>query len=93
MILVFHFFFLFFFFQIENLRQTEPTIVSGDLYALANGPDIRINSYSGCIVNGVRFLTEEEDKHRITKHRGVNSVLEHEGEDVDFMVLYAACWS
>lgn len=59
-------------------------MVTDELFALANEPDMRSIIYSGCMVNVVRFLTEEEDKHRITQNSGVNFMDSYEDGDVDF---------
>lgn len=48
------------------------------------GPEFRVKTYSGCVVDGVRFLFEEEDKHRITQNSEVSASETHEGEDMDF---------
>ena len=41
------------------------------LYTLAMGPDNLVRSYSGLIVNGVRFHTETRDRRRKTQNSGV----------------------
>jgi hypothetical protein len=38
--------------------------VDDDLFALAYGPDMRLRSYSTCVVNGVRYNTVERDKNK-----------------------------
>uniref|UniRef100_K3ZDL8 DUF4216 domain-containing protein n=1 Tax=Setaria italica TaxID=4555 RepID=K3ZDL8_SETIT len=42
--------------------------VDDDLFALACGPDMRVRSYSTCVVNGVRYNTVERDKHKKTQN-------------------------
>ena len=37
--------------------------VSKELYSLACGPDARIHTYTGFIVNGVCFHTKDRDDH------------------------------
>ncbi|XP_030482309.2 uncharacterized protein LOC115699180 [Cannabis sativa] len=66
--------------HVKRLRQTEPTKVSDELFSLAIGPDFEINTYSGCVVGGVRFLTEEKDSHRIAQNSGLYSISESEGK-------------
>ena len=73
-----------FIFQIKDLRQTEPTKVTDELLSLSTGPDFEVTTYSGCVVDGVRFLIEEEDRNRITQNSGVHCVKAHEGEAIDF---------
>lgn len=58
--------------------------MTDELYALASGPEFWVKTYSGCVVDGVRFLFEEEDKHRITQNSEVSASERHEGEDMDF---------
>ena len=51
---------------------------------MACGPDAQIHTYTGCIVNGVRFHTKDRDDLRITKNSGIYASGEHDGEDVNF---------
>ncbi|KAI0504586.1 hypothetical protein KFK09_015538 [Dendrobium nobile] len=55
-----------------------------DLYSLAMGPDIRVNVYSGCIVNGVKFLVNQRDIRRVTQNSGVSVQGSHKDESIDF---------
>ena len=48
------------------------------------GPDARIHTCTGCIVNGVHFHTKDRDGHRITQNSGIYVSGEHDGEDVNF---------
>ena len=43
-----------------------------ELYYLSCGPKHIVNSYSGCIVNGVKFLINERDSRRSTQNSGVS---------------------
>ncbi|XP_022148890.1 uncharacterized protein LOC111017452 [Momordica charantia] len=45
--------------------------VVNELYALACGPDRRVNSYQRCVTNGVRFNTNERDDRYTTQNSGV----------------------
>ncbi|XP_021320368.1 uncharacterized protein LOC8072978 isoform X2 [Sorghum bicolor] len=49
-------------------RLNATDVVDDDLLALACGPDIRVRSYSTCVVNGVRFNTAERDKNKTTQN-------------------------
>ncbi|KAL9451247.1 hypothetical protein AB3S75_012909 [Citrus x aurantiifolia] len=40
-----------------SLRHERSIAATNELYALACGPDLRVRSYSGCGVNGVRYHT------------------------------------
>ncbi|KAK9209344.1 hypothetical protein WN944_001710 [Citrus x changshan-huyou] len=48
------------------------------------GLDVRVFSYFGCIVNGVRFLVTSRDEHRTTQNNGVMVLGEHDNEEIDF---------
>ncbi|KAI0528845.1 hypothetical protein KFK09_001388 [Dendrobium nobile] len=48
------------------------------------GPDIRVNVYSGCIVNGVKFLVNQRDIRRVTQNSGVSVQGSHKDESIDF---------
>lgn len=41
------------------------------LYCLACKPDVRVHTYTGCIVDGVRFHIKDLDDHRTTQNSGV----------------------
>lgn len=68
----------------RQLRGEGSSAVSDELHALACGPDVRVFSYSGCIVNGVRFLVTSRDEHRTTQNSGVMVPSEHEIDEIDF---------
>lgn len=55
-----------------NVGQTQckinPDEVPIDLYALACGPDLSVDSYSVCIVNGKRFDTKKCEQRRHTQN-------------------------
>jgi hypothetical protein len=42
-----------------------------DVFALACGPNLRVRSYSLCVVNGVRFCTAERDQNKKTQNSAV----------------------
>ncbi|XP_042972802.1 uncharacterized protein LOC122304609 [Carya illinoinensis] len=70
--------------EIQNLRVNNPGDVSDDLYALACGPDPWVVSYSGCIMNGIRFHTRQREAHRRTQNSGVLVISELDAQSVDF---------
>ncbi|XP_028116992.1 uncharacterized protein LOC114314735 [Camellia sinensis] len=47
--------------QINGLRVDEAPETTEELWSLANGPNLLVKEYSGCIINGVRFHTKELD--------------------------------
>jgi len=58
--------------------------VDDDLFALACGPDLRVRSYSTCVVNGVRYCTVERDKNKKTQNSGVACAGTYRSEIIDF---------
>ncbi|KAK0588832.1 hypothetical protein LWI29_006026 [Acer saccharum] len=70
--------------KMKSLRYDGSPEATNDLYALACGPDNRVESYPGCIVNGVRYNIEERDKRHITQNCGLVVDGEHENATVDF---------
>lgn len=53
----------------QVLNSSEAT---DELYYLSCGPDLTVRSYSGCNVNGVKFLVKERDSRRTTQNSGVS---------------------
>lgn len=60
----------------NDLRRQGSPEATDELWSLAHGPGALINTYSGCISNGVRFHTNERDN----RHRSQNSGLVVEGD-------------
>lgn len=59
-------------------------MASSELLSLALGPDLRVTNYSGCMVNGVKFLNQDRDNYRTTQKRGVRVEGEHNNDIIDF---------
>ena len=55
-------------------------------------PDYRIDRYSGCIVNGVRYHTETRDASRSTQNYGIWVEGEHNGNTCDFYGAITDIW-
>ncbi|XP_026384463.1 uncharacterized protein LOC113280039 [Papaver somniferum] len=70
--------------QVLALRDKGSADATDELYSIACGPDSRVKSYSGCIVNGVRFFTKSRDDIRTTQNSGLVVEEDHEGKHVDF---------
>ena len=70
--------------KIGLLYATRSGEVNDDLYALSCGPDRRVRTYTGYIVNGVKFLTKEVDDRRQTQNCGVNVPGTHGGIESDY---------
>ncbi|WVZ93355.1 hypothetical protein U9M48_039342, partial [Paspalum notatum var. saurae] len=59
-------------------------LIKDDIYALSCGPDKRIEIYSSCIANGVRYRTVSHEKYRTTQNSGVMTEGTHKNEYIDF---------
>ena len=68
----------------KALRVKQSPEVTDELYSLACGPDNRVHTYMGCIVNGVLFHTKDRDDRRITQNSGICVSGDHDGEEIDF---------
>lgn len=68
----------------QGLQSADSSLTMRELYALACGPDRRVNRYSGCIVNGIRFHTKEREMHLRTQNCGVVVKGEHHLQETDF---------
>ncbi|RVW49583.1 hypothetical protein CK203_076745 [Vitis vinifera] len=60
--------------RMKALRVKQSPEATDELYSLACGPDNRVHTYMGCIVNGVRFHTKDRDDRRITQIVGYVSL-------------------
>ncbi|XP_071688992.1 uncharacterized protein [Rutidosis leptorrhynchoides] len=58
--------------SIKRLRVADESQCGNELFDLANGP-LYINSYTACIVNGVRFVVHSRDLCRITQISGIST--------------------
>lgn len=69
-----------------TLQVKESCGNGGDdqLYALACGPNQRMESYAGCIISGTRFHTNMCDSFRRTQNSGVSTNKKHNGKPIDF---------
>ena len=59
---------------------------------MAIGPDLRIQVYSGCVVNGVRYHAKARDERRTTQNSGVCVEAECDGETSDFFGRVDEIW-
>lgn len=57
--------------RMTNMLESGLVDATDKLYCLACKPDVRVHTYTGCIVDGVRFHTKELDDHRTTQNSGV----------------------
>ncbi|XP_060674310.1 uncharacterized protein LOC132804260 [Ziziphus jujuba] len=70
--------------RIKYFSRCKYPMVTDELYSLACGLDYGIRSYSGCVVNGVRYRTKVRDDRRVTQNCGIWVVGDHDGESCDF---------
>ncbi|KAL3834609.1 hypothetical protein ACJIZ3_009345 [Penstemon smallii] len=70
--------------RIKELRRIRSPEVSDELLALASGPHFQISRCSGCIVEGVKYLTRERDSRRLTQNSGVSTESIHKGKTIKF---------
>nr|XP_048330607.1 uncharacterized protein LOC125422586 [Ziziphus jujuba var. spinosa] len=70
--------------RIKYFSRCKYPMLTDELYSLACGPDYGIRSYSGCVVNGVRYRTKVRDDRRVTQNCGIWVVGDHDGESCDF---------
>ena len=64
-------------------EMRENSNISQDLFSLAMGLSLVVRSYSGCIVNGVRFHMLERDSRRTTQNSGVMVIEKGSGGSVN----------
>lgn len=69
--------------QIATLRFVKGEDIFDDLYALACEPDLRVQVFSACLVDGVRYHTADREKNR-TQNCGVMVEGTHNGNNIDF---------
>lgn len=73
--------------QITKLRYVDGHDINDELFALAFEPDLRVQIYSACLVNGVRFHTVDREKNRRTQNSGIMAAGLHGDQDIDFYGL------
>ncbi|XP_065872300.1 uncharacterized protein [Euphorbia lathyris] len=64
-----------------HVYNEDPSRLNESLYSLACMPHRCSRKYTGCIVNGVRFMTKERDNRRKSQNSGIVAKGYH-GEDV-----------
>lgn len=70
--------------QVKLMEIQGSTAKLNSLSCLAKGPDKHVTRYSGCIVNGVKYLVDSRDDRRITQNCGVQVEAEHNNKIIDF---------
>lgn len=74
------------------MREEKSPEATNDLWSLANGPNLLVKEYSGCIINGVRFRTREVDNRRKSQNSGVLTEGDHEGVTHEFYGHLCNVW-
>ncbi|XP_062085438.1 uncharacterized protein LOC133791534 [Humulus lupulus] len=88
---------MWFYNKLYNLRQAGSAEASEELFSLASGSSNLVSSYTGCIVNGVRFLCYDRDKNLKTQNSGIlvpgvdNKSFYGQLEEVIVMSYLAGC--
>ncbi|XP_028086586.1 uncharacterized protein LOC114287444 [Camellia sinensis] len=78
--------------RINILREEKSPEAPNDLWSLANGPNLLVKEYSGCIINSVRFRTREVDNRRNSQNSGVLTEGDHEGVTHEFYGHLCNVW-
>ncbi|KAH7846709.1 hypothetical protein Vadar_017271 [Vaccinium darrowii] len=78
--------------HMNELRKQRSPEANDELWSLANGPDPVINTYSGCISNGVRFHNIERDDRHTSQNSGVAVEGGHEGQTIDYCGRLIKVW-
>ena len=55
----------------KHMYYNKDPAATKDLFVLACGPDQRVNHYTGCIVNGLRFHAKSIEVYRKTQNSGI----------------------
>lgn len=70
--------------QITKLCYVDRQDINDELFALSCEPDLRVQIYSACLVNGVRFHTVDREKNRRTQNSGIMVEGTHDNQEIDF---------
>ncbi|CAL5415106.1 unnamed protein product [Camellia sinensis] len=78
--------------HMNELRSQHSPEATDDMWSLANGPSGLVNTYSGCICNGVRYHTIDRDNRRKSQNSGLLVEGEHEGQLIHFYGHLCRVW-
>ena len=67
--------------DLHYIRAPEAT---NELYALANGPNTYVSSYTGCVVTEIKFQIKNQDVSHKTQNSGVYVRSMHQNEEINF---------
>ncbi|XP_062075514.1 uncharacterized protein LOC133779583 [Humulus lupulus] len=78
--------------KIKKMNETSSGEAQEDLYAIAMQLDYLICTYTGCIVNGVRYHTKIRDEKHLTQNYGIKVEAEYDGKICDFYGVIDEIW-
>ncbi|GMP65663.1 hypothetical protein CsSME_00026365 [Camellia sinensis var. sinensis] len=78
--------------RMNQLRNENSPEATDEMWSLANGPNALVNTYSGCICNGVRFHTIDRDNRRKCQNSGLVVEGDHEGQLIKFYGYLCKVW-
>ncbi|KAH6762986.1 hypothetical protein C2S52_020419 [Perilla frutescens var. hirtella] len=67
-----------------RLRALNHKEATKELYALALGPDVEIQLFDACVVNGIRYHAKTRDAHRSSQNSGVTVPSSDDKQNLDF---------
>ncbi|XP_007226196.2 uncharacterized protein LOC18791599 [Prunus persica] len=70
--------------HVKALYSEESTLVTKEVYALSYGPDERVCTYTGCVVNGIRWHVKDIEETRTTQNSGVMVPGTHADQESNF---------
>ena len=70
--------------QMNDLDYVGAPEAIDELYALANGLDVCVYSYIGCVVNGIKFQIENWDVSHKTQNSDIFVPSIHHNEEINF---------
>ena len=68
----------------NDLHYVGALEATDELYALANNLDTRVYSYTGCVVNGIKFQIVNQDVSRKIQNSGISVWSIHQNEEINF---------
>ncbi|XXG59651.1 hypothetical protein AAC387_Pa04g1700 [Persea americana] len=76
----------------NELRSQQLVEATDELWSLANGPNLLMKFYLGCMCNGVRFHTKDRDNQCKSQNSGLVVNGEYDGKAIDFYGYLCNIW-
>ncbi|KAK3206877.1 hypothetical protein Dsin_020923 [Dipteronia sinensis] len=70
--------------RVQQLEDERSSKFTKDLKNLSKGLEKLVTRHTGCVINGIRFHTQDRDCNRRTQNCGVLVKGEHAGKSIDF---------